>query len=113
MVIIIEVTYVNTGLPTESDIAAVLDDRVAGTAEVDVHIRAVMHPELPTVNHENAILHPRDMGWAVDLATDEQTLLDALDGQAGVRLPVGGGNGHVDYAVSQMGNGRRHSCGRA
>lgn len=110
---ILEATYVNTGLPTESDIAAVLDNRVAGTAEVDVHIRAVVHPELPTVNHENAILHSRDMGRAVDLATDEQTLLNALDGQTGIRLSVGGGNGHVDYAVAKMGDGRRHSCGRA
>lgn len=108
---VIEATYVNAGFPTESDIAAVLDDRVAGTAEVDVYIGAVVHPELSTVNHENAILHPRDMGRAVDLATNEETLLDALDGQAGIRFSVGGGNGHVDYAVAKMGNRCRHSCG--
>ena len=106
-------TYVNTGFPTESDIAAVLDDRVAGAAEVDVHIRAVVHPELPTVNHKNAVLYPSDMGWAVDLATHEQTLFDALDSKTGVWLSVGSGNGHVDYTVTEMGDGCGHSCGRA
>jgi hypothetical protein len=43
-----------------------------------------MHPELSTRHDDDAVLHASDVYWSVDLATDEETFFDAVDGETGV-----------------------------
>ena len=92
-------TYVSFGYPTETDIRAVFDDRVARAAEVDIDIAAVVHAELATRDNYDTVLDSSNVCRAIDLATDQQTLLDSLCSQTGIRLSIGGGNGHVHDTV--------------
>lgn len=97
----ISLTYICLGDPAESDSAAILDDRVAGTAQIDVHVDAAMHPELSTGYDDGAVFHAGDVGWSVDLTTDEETFFDAIDRETGVWLAVCGWYRHVHHAVSE------------
>lgn len=97
-------SYVGFGYPAEPDIRAILNDRVAGAAEIDIDVFAVVHTELPARDHDHAMLDRSDMGRAIHLPTYQEALLDIINGQAGIGFPVGGGNGHVNNAVAQEGD---------
>lgn len=101
-------TYIYPRDPAKPDIRAVFDNRVAGGAEIDINIGAVVHPELATGNDDDTVLHPGNMGRAINLAADQQALFDSLDCQAGIRFPVRRGYRHVNDAVTEGGNRRRH-----
>lgn len=56
--------------PAKADIRAVLNDRVARAAEIDVDILAVMHTELAACNYYDAVLNTSNMGRTIGLVAE-------------------------------------------
>lgn len=52
------------------------------------------------------MLDTGDMRGTIDLAADEETLVDPFNRQTRVWLSIGSGNGHVHHAVAQRDHGR-------
>lgn len=103
--------YIGFGYPAKTDVGTILDDGIAGAAEIDVHIPAVVHAELAARDHNDAVINTSDVRRAVDLTADQKTFADTLDSQTGIRFSVGCGNRHVHDAVTQGGDGGRNSGG--
>jgi hypothetical protein len=64
-------TYVSLWNPPKPDIGAVLDNWVAGGAEIHVYILAVVHAELATVDDDDAIAYSSQMCRSTNLTTEE------------------------------------------
>jgi hypothetical protein len=77
--------YVCVWQLSEAYARAVFNNRSAGTREIDIHILALMHPELSARHYHHAILYSGDMCWATDDSTDEEGSTDIFDGQPGER----------------------------
>lgn len=75
----ITVTYVYSRYLRKSNICAVLDNRVAGCAQVDINVGTVVHAELSAGNYDGTVLYIGDVGGTINLSANEQALLDALD----------------------------------
>lgn len=62
-------TYVCLWNPTKTDPGAVLDNGVTSTTEINIDIGAIVHSELPTRYHDDAVLYTRDVCGPIDLPT--------------------------------------------
>lgn len=58
------------GNPAKANIRAVLNDRIARTAEIDIDILAVMHTELAACNYYDAVLNASNVGWTIGLVAE-------------------------------------------
>lgn len=94
-------TYVCFWYLSESDICTILDNRVAGAAEIDIHVGTIVHAELMARHDDDAVFDAGDVSWSVDLTANQKTLLDPLNGEARVWLPLCGRYRHVHDTALQ------------
>lgn len=94
-----------------------LDDRPTAAPQPHTHIDALVHAHLPRVDHQHTVTHTRDMRRAVDMARDNETAVDVVDGETseGMReAPLVGFTAgslvgcrrhrHVEDAAAQLGD---------
>jgi len=58
------------GNTAKANIRAVLNDRIARTAEIDIDILAVMHTELAACNYYDAVLNASNVGRTIGLVAE-------------------------------------------
>lgn len=103
-----EKTYISSRHSAEADSAAIFNYRITGTTQIHIDVGTVVHPKLATGDDNHAVLYTGDVSRSVNLATDNEAFLDALNGQTGIGFPVGGRNRHVDDTVAYRSNGGWH-----
>lgn len=102
-------THIALGQWCEAHARAVLDDGMAGTVQVDVHILALMDAHLPCCDDQNAVCHTSNVNRAIDPTRDDQTVRNVSQRQSWKWPALCRGNGHVNDAAVQLGQAAR--CG--
>lgn len=68
---------------SESDVAAVFDNRSAGTMQIHINIFALVNSDLSRGNKNDAILHAGDVSSSSYMSGNNQRILDVLQCQTG------------------------------
>jgi hypothetical protein len=106
------VTYITLGNWRESNIAAVLNNRTAGTVEVDIYIVTIVYTSLPRSHDNNTVLDTSDMSSPGDMSSDYERSLDVLQHKAGKRCIVCCWDRHINNTSIEFSQrSRRRSPG--